>query len=142
MRKSNTKRVSFALLAACASLAMLNPAGVSVGAKAERPVAANIRITPPAPVFADKERVVELMQRRERVAQSVGSQSLLVLFSTEPRVYANDVDYPYRQENNLYYLTNLKQKNATLVLLPGNTKVREILFLPRRNAAAETWTGH
>ena len=75
------------------------------------------------------------MQRRERVAQSIGPQSLLVLFSTEPRVYANDVDYPYRQENNLYYLTNLKQKNATLVLLPGNTKVREILFLPRRNAS-------
>jgi Xaa-Pro aminopeptidase len=142
MRKSNTKRVAFALLAACASLAMLSPAGVSVGAKAERPVASNIRITPPAPVFDDKERVAELLQRRERVAQSVGSQSLLVLFSTEPRVYANDVDYPYRQENNLYYLTNLKQKNATLVLLPSNTKVREILFLPRRNALAETWTGH
>jgi Xaa-Pro aminopeptidase len=142
MRKSKTTRVTFALLAVCASLAMLNPAAVAVRAKAERPVAPNIRITPPAPVFDDKERVGELMQRRERVAQSAGPQSLMVLFSTEPRVYANDVDYPYRQENNLYYLTNLKQKNATLVLLPGNTKVREILFMPRRNAAAETWTGH
>ena len=82
------------------------------------------------------------MQRRERVAKSIGPQSFMILFSTEPRVYANDVDYPYRQENNLYYLTQLKQKGATLVLLPGNTKVREILFLPRRNPAAETWTGH
>ena len=104
-------------------------------AKSETPVPSNIRLTPPAPVFDDKERVAELKQRRERVAQSVGPQSFLILFSTEPRVYANDVDYPYRQENNLYYLTNLKQKGATLVLLPGNTKVREILFLPRRNAA-------
>ena len=86
-------------------------------------------------MFDDKERVAELMQRRERVAQSVGPQSFMILFSTEPRVYANDVDYPYRQENNLYYLTNLKQKSATLVLLPGNTKVREILFMPRRNPA-------
>jgi Xaa-Pro aminopeptidase len=76
------------------------------------------------------------------VAQSIGPQSFMILFSTEPRVYTNDVDYPYRQENNLYYLTNLKQKSATLVLLPGNTKIREILFMPRRNAAAETWTGH
>ena len=79
------------------------------------------------------------MQRRDRVAQSVGPKSLLILFSTEPRVYAYDVDYPYRQENNLYYLTNLKQKNATLVLLPGNTKFKEILFLPRRSPLAETW---
>mgnify|MGYP003693794873 CR=1 FL=1 len=33
-------------------------------------------------------------------------------------------------------------KGATLVLLPGNTQTPEILFLPRRNPAAETWTGH
>jgi Xaa-Pro aminopeptidase len=141
MRKSTTTRVIFALLAICISLAMLSPA-VAVRATSERAVPSNIRITPPAPAFADKDRIAELMQRRERVAQSVGPNSFIILFSTEPRVYANDVDYPYRQENNLYYLTNLKQKNATLVLLPGNTKTREILFMPRRNAAAETWTGH
>jgi Xaa-Pro aminopeptidase len=142
MRKSKTARGVFVLVALCASLAVLNPANVSVRARTETPVAANIRLTPPPPVFDDKERVAELKQRRERVAQSVGPQSFMILFSTEPRVYTNDVNYPYRQENNLYYLTNLKQNGATLVLLPGNTKVREILFLPRRNAAAETWTGH
>jgi len=142
MPNIKTTRVAFALLAVCALLVLLSPAGVGVGAKSEPPVPSNIRLTPPAPVFSDKERVAELTQRRERVAEKIGSQSFLVLFSTEPRVYANDVDYPYRQENNLYYLTNLKQKGATLVLLPGNTKIREILFLPRRNALAETWTGH
>ena len=142
MRNTKTTRVAFALLAVCALLGLLSPAGVAVRAKSEPPVPSNIRLTPPAPVFSDKERVAELMQRRERVAEKVGPQSFLVLFSTEPRVYANDVDYPYRQENNLYYLTNLKQNGATLVLLPGNTKIREILFLPRRNALAETWTGH
>ncbi len=141
MKKSTTTRVIFALLALCISLAMLSPA-VAVRATSERAIPSNIRITPPAPAFEDKDRVAELMQRRERVAQSVGPQSFMILFSTEPRVYTNDVDYPYRQENNLYYLTNLKQKNTTLVLLPGNTKTREILFMPRRNPGAETWTGH
>src|SRR6266481_9265100 len=101
-----------------------------------------LRITPPAPVFDEKERLAELAQRRSRVAQKIGSKAIMILFSTEPRVYANDVDYEYRQENNLYYLTNLKQKGATLVLLPGNMQFPEILFLPRRNPAAETWTGH
>jgi Xaa-Pro aminopeptidase len=134
MTKSNSIRVVVAVLVIYASLV--------VHAKSDVPAPSNIRITPPAPVFSDKERVAELMQRRERVAQSVGPQSFIILFSSEPRVYAYDVDYPFRQENNLYYLTNLKQKNATLVLLPGNTKVREILFMPRRNPAAETWTGH
>ncbi len=101
-----------------------------------------IRMTPPAPVFDDKARLAELAQRRSRVADAVGVKSLLILFSTEPRVYTNDVNYQYRQENNLYYLTTLKQKAATLVLLPGNTQTPEILFMPRRDPAAETWTGH
>jgi Xaa-Pro aminopeptidase len=140
--KTRLIRVSFVLLALFALLAVLNSAGVAVRAKNEPAAPSNVRITPPAPVFEDKERLAELARRRERVGQTIGPQSFLILFSTEPRVYTNDVDYPYRQENNLYYLTNLKQKGATLVLLPGNTKVREILFMPRRNPLAETWTGH
>jgi hypothetical protein len=87
-------RKFFVLVALCASLAMLNPANVPVRGKSETPVASNIRLTPPAPVFDDKERVAELKQRRERVAQSVGPQSFMILFSTEPRVYTNDIDYP------------------------------------------------
>src|SRR5882672_11308776 len=101
-----------------------------------------IRITPPAPVFTDAKRLEELAARRQRVAETIGPKAILLMFSGEPRVYANDVDYQFRQENNLYYLTNLKQKDATLVLMPGNPQMPELLFLPRRNPAAETWTGH
>ena len=105
------------------------------------PLAA-IRITPPAPVFDQAKRLEELASRRKRVAETIGPKAILVLFSAEPRVYTNDVDHPFRQENNLYYLTNLNQTRATLVLMPGNSVTPEILFVPRRNAMAETWTGH
>jgi Xaa-Pro aminopeptidase len=101
-----------------------------------------VRVTPPAPVFDDAARLSELASRRARVAEKIGQKGMLVLFSTEPRVYTNDVDYEYRQENNLYYLTQLEQKGATLVLMPGNPQLREVLFLPRRDPARETWTGH
>jgi len=111
------------------------------GAK-ESKLPAIIRVATQPPVFTDAERLAELSRRRERVAQAIGPKGFLLLFSAEPRVYTNDVDYPYRQENNLYYLTQLKQKGATLVLLPGNTQFPEILFLPKRDALLETWTGH
>ncbi|MEP6707177.1 MAG: aminopeptidase P family protein, partial [Pyrinomonadaceae bacterium] len=101
-----------------------------------------IRVTPPAPVFDQSKRLAELAERRARVARTIGVKGLLILFSAEPRVYTNDVDYEYRQENNLYYLTNLKQKGATLVLMPGNPQTPELLFLPRRNPRSEVWTGH
>src|SRR3984893_2460833 len=101
-----------------------------------------IRITPAAPMINDQARLAELASRRARVAQSIGPNALLVLFSAEPRLYTNDVNYLYRQENNLYYLTQLKQEGATLVLLPGSTQLPELLFLPRRTPAAEAWSGH
>ena len=128
----------------CAALALLlNALPVVAGdGLAETAKSSVIRMAPPAPVFNENTRLTELASRRARVAQAIGAKGILILFSTEPRVYTNDVDYEYRQENNLYYLTNLKQKGATLVLTPSNETLPAILFLPRRDARAETWTGH
>src|ERR1041385_8455326 len=81
--------------------------------------ATTIHLTPPAPVFDDAKRLDELAARRRQIAEAIGPKAVLVMFSTEPRVYTNDVDFPFRQENNLFYLTNLNQKGATLVMMPG-----------------------
>ncbi|MET0625586.1 MAG: aminopeptidase P family protein [Pyrinomonadaceae bacterium] len=132
------KTVMAAMLCACVAAPSLFGTRASARA-AESPV---IREAAAAPVFKDEERHAELRARRERVAAKLGPNSLLVLFSAEPRVYTNDVDYEFRQENNLYYLTALKQKGATLVIWTGaRGEPREILFLPRRNPATETWDG-
>src|SRR5687768_12232165 len=68
-----------------------------------------IRVTPPAPKFSDAERQAELARRRAEVAKRMSPNSVLIMRSAEPRNYAGDVDFMYRQENNFYYLTNLKQ---------------------------------
>ena len=107
----------------------------------EHPPVSVIRVAPPAPVFTDQQRHQELAGRRSRVAKAVGANGVMILFSAEPKVYTNDVQYYFRQENNLYYLTNLKQKGITLVLMPGNSTHPEILFLRKRNAFAEQWNG-
>ncbi|HEY9285683.1 MAG TPA: aminopeptidase P family protein, partial [Pyrinomonadaceae bacterium] len=96
---------------------------------------------PPAPVWDERERLAELAARRARVAEFVGPNSVLVLLGAEPRVYTGDVDYEYRQENNLYYLTHLNQPGARFVLMPGHGRHREVLFLPRPVPAREVWEG-
>ena len=101
----------------------------------------SVLITPPAPKFSDAERHAELAKRRAAVAAKMADKSVLILFSAEPKLYTNDVDYVYRQENNLYYLTALKQNGATLVITKNGGTVTETLFLPKRNPAQETWTG-
>lgn len=102
----------------------------------------DIIVTPPAPVFSEAERVAELTARRNAVFAEMADNSVMVLMSTEPRIYTNDVDFMYRQENNLYYLTNLKQQNATLVLAKRGAVRHAVLFIPKRNPQFETWNGH
>jgi Xaa-Pro aminopeptidase len=133
--------IAAGLLAACAGGSLNVPVQRAEAAQAGTQ-AGVIRVAPPAPVFNDEERRAELAARRERLANEVGPGGIAVLFSAEPRLYTNDVDYEFRQENNLFYLTHLNQQNATLVILPGSAGPREILFLPRRNPARETWDGY
>ena len=121
-------------------LSILNPVR-AIETNFDKNVLSSIRLTPPAPKFTDAERQAELAKRRARVAKAMSDNSVLVLFSAEPKNYAGDVDFYYRQENNLYYLTNLKQNNATLVLIKDGAGVKEILFMPKRNPALETWNG-
>lgn len=131
--------VAFALTLITLSLTAL-PTAPRVEATSSAPE--TWRIAPPAPKISEADRLAELAKRRQEVMKRMGDKSIMVLFSTEPRVYTLDVDYPYRQENNLYYLTGIKQDGAVLVLIPSAKKTREILFIPERNPRRETWTGH
>ncbi len=100
-----------------------------------------IRETPKAPVFTEAERHTELAKRRKAVADEMADNSILILFSSRPRLYTGDVDYVYRQENNLFYLTGLNQANITLAIYKNGGKVTEFLFVPKRSYFAETWNG-
>jgi len=101
----------------------------------------SIIVTPKAPKFTDAERHAELARRRAAVVAKMADKSILVMFSAEPRLYTNDVDYVYRQENNLFYLTGLKQDGATLVITKDGGTVTETLFIPKRVPLREAWEG-
>lgn len=98
-------------------------------------------VTPAAPTFTTAERQAELAKRRAAVAAKMADNSVLVLMSAESKLYTNDVDYVYRQENNLYYLTSLKQDGATLVIEKAGGKVTQTLYLPKRVPIREAWEG-
>ncbi len=100
-----------------------------------------IQTAPPAPEFSDEQRQSELSARRKRVAETMPEGSVLVLFSAESKLYAYDVDYVYRQENNLFYLTGINQNGVGFLLSKHAGEVREALFLPVRNPRFETWNG-
>src|SRR5947199_2416446 len=100
------------------------------------------KAAPPPPASWQRDRLADQSARRKAAMQQIGDHGVLILYAAEPRNYANDVDWPFRQENDFFYLTGLTQPGATLVLVPAAGKMREMVFLPRPNPAQETWTGH
>jgi len=84
----------------------------------------------------------DLKARRARMMERLTPQSLAILWSAPTRVYSGDVDYEYRQDSNLLYLTGVTQPDTILVLMPGNKTQREILFVSEPNPRREHWEGH
>jgi Xaa-Pro aminopeptidase len=100
------------------------------------------KVAPPPPASIERERAADLAARRKAVAEQIGEKGILILYAAEPRNYAGDVDWPYRQENDFFYLTGITQPGSTLVIVPGGGKIHEILFMPPSNPSQENWTGH
>jgi Xaa-Pro aminopeptidase len=117
---------------------------ILAAAPASCPAADSIlwKVPPPPPASWQRDRLADLSARRQAVKEQIGPKGILALFAAEPRNYAGDVDWPYRQENNFFYLTSINQPGSTLVLIPSGEKVREILFMPPSNPERENWTGH
>lgn len=84
----------------------------------------------------------DVRARRVRVMEKLGPDALAVFWSAPVRVYSHDVEYEYRQDSNLLYLTGIDQEDTILVLMPGNQTRREILFVREPDARREHWTGH
>ena len=83
----------------------------------------------------------DLHARRARLMERLGTDAMLVLWSAPTARYSLDIDYEYRQDSNLYYLTGLTQDATILVLMPGNLSRREILFVKDRDPVQEHWRG-
>src|SRR6185436_9399647 len=85
--------------------------------------------------------VAGLKARRAAVANAIGADAVFIAFSREPARRTGDVDWPFRQEDNLLYLTGMNEPDTTLVLLPGEHERKELIFSRDRDPAAEAWTG-
>ncbi|HYF02412.1 MAG TPA: aminopeptidase P N-terminal domain-containing protein, partial [Patescibacteria group bacterium] len=84
--------------------------------------------------------------RRERVLQSMPQNSVALVFAAEVRNRQNDVDYEYRQNSNLWYLSGMPDPNTVLMLVPNGVEIdgkvfKEVMFVPQRTMATEVWSG-
>jgi Xaa-Pro aminopeptidase len=79
--------------------------------------------------------------RRAELARRLGPDAMLILVSPPVAQRNGDVDWPFRQEDSLLYLTGQNEPETMLVLVPGETEHKELVFTRDGNPAQEVWTG-
>jgi Xaa-Pro aminopeptidase len=89
----------------------------------------------------DKELFIN---NRRRLVSEMKPGSLAVFNSNDTMPTNADGTMPFRQNNDLFYLTGVEQEESILLICPGfrEEKKREILFLRQPNEHLEKWYGH
>ncbi|MGV6831531.1 MAG: aminopeptidase P N-terminal domain-containing protein [bacterium] len=86
-------------------------------------------------------------ERREALRAKMADNTVAVFFANPVRNRANDVEYVYHQDPNLYYLTGYKEPHGVLVIFKDmqtnaeGKEFNEVLFVQERNTLWEMWTG-
>ncbi len=103
---------------------------------------------PEAPVRYDDDAPSPAFHqsRRAAVLEALPADAVAFFFSAPVQTRDNDVEFEYRQDSDLYYLTGTHEPGSVLVLAPGGLPidgetVTEVLLVPPRNPMSETWEG-
>src|SRR5437588_2595993 len=96
-----------------------------------------------APLLAQHPTIdaSEYAARRARLAKEIGPNGILILFSPKQQIRSGDQEWPFRQSDDLLYLTGIDEEDTTLVMVPGDPEFAEVLFVRDRNPQQEVWTG-
>lgn len=81
---------------------------------------------------------------RNRLAGLLKIQSLAVVNSNDVLPTNADGTFPFKQHNDLYYLTGIRQEETLLVLFPDARHAwqKEVLFILRPDEVRTKWEGH
>lgn len=83
-------------------------------------------------VFAD---------RRSDFMSQMNPDAIAILPSKPVYLRNLDVEHPYRQESNFYYLSGFEEPEAMLLIDPSHPKYKYVMFVRERNRRRETYDG-
>ena len=70
----------------------------------------------------------EFKRRRSLLMEQIGEGNIAIIGSASTRTRNRDVDYPFRQDSDFYYLTGFNEPDALAVFLPGRKQGEYILL--------------
>ncbi|MEM9977684.1 MAG: aminopeptidase P N-terminal domain-containing protein [Cyanobacteria bacterium P01_D01_bin.2] len=82
----------------------------------------------------------EYRRRRRAVMAAIG-QGTAIFGSAPLAVMHNDVEHPFRQNSDFFYLTGFNEPDAIAVLAPHHEEHQFVLFVRPKDKEKETWSG-
>ena len=83
----------------------------------------------------------EFKKRRKQLMQRIGKGNIALLGSSSTKIRNRDVQYPFRQDSDFYYLTGFSEPDALAVFIPGREQGEYILFCREFDEAKALWEG-
>ncbi|RIZ69333.1 MAG: Xaa-Pro aminopeptidase [Methylococcales bacterium] len=83
----------------------------------------------------------EFKKRRKKLIQSIGKGAIALIGSAPIKIRNRDVDYPFRQDSDFYYLTGFNEPDALAVFIPERKEGEYILFCREFDEKKALWEG-
>lgn len=84
----------------------------------------------------------EFARRRTQLMAQMEPNSIAIVPSAEEKVRSRDTNYPFRQDNDFYYLSGFVEPEAVLVLIPGRPHGEYVMFCREKDEEKEIWDGY
>ena len=86
-------------------------------------------------------RQSEFKKRRQKLMDRVGQGNVALIASASNHTRNRDVEFPFRQDSDFYYLTGFNEADALAVFIPGREQGEYILFCREFDAKKALWEG-
>ena len=83
----------------------------------------------------------EYARRRQELMARMSDNSIAIIPSAPLTTRNRDVEHPFRQDSDFYYLSGFSEEHAVLVLIPGREHGEYVLFCQEKIKEQEIWTG-
>ncbi|CAG1022019.1 Xaa-Pro aminopeptidase [Patescibacteria group bacterium] len=83
----------------------------------------------------------EFKKRRKQLMQRIGKGNLALIGSASTHTRNRDVNYPFRQDSDFYYLTGFNEPDSLAVFIPGREQGEYILFCREFDEKKALWEG-
>lgn len=83
----------------------------------------------------------EFKKRRTALMKQIGKGNIAIIVSAPHRTRNRDVQYPFRQDSDFYYLTGFNEAESLAVLIPGREQGEYVLFCREFDEKKALWEG-